>query len=352
MAQLRERDYRAILGFLDGLYGQTDIEAFSGWLLREAPNLVAGHHATWNEFAVTVPRARSLEHPRIPLRGLASKTAVFEGYLLEHPGIRRWLASGETGPFVLSDALGERALHRLGLYQHLYRRMDYEDQVALLLSPPRGEVAALALARDRRGFSERDREVMALIRPHLARVHANLRTLARARMRLEGMAGEDPALALLELGPGGEVRGGLDRAQRLLECYFPTKHRRAPDRLPATLARWLEHRPRAPLVIRRGERRLVVRFFAGAPEREEAARVLIEDHAAPEALSRLRAMGLTVRETRVLAELEKGLTNEDIAAALGISPATVKKHLENIYAKLGVGNRAAALSWLHRVTHG
>ena len=44
----------------------------------------------------------------------------------------------------------------------------------------------------------------------------------------------------------------------------------------------------------------------------------------------------------MLAWLSKGKSNRDIAQILGLSPRTVDKHLEQIYAKLGVENRTAA----------
>jgi len=47
-------------------------------------------------------------------------------------------------------------------------------------------------------------------------------------------------------------------------------------------------------------------------------------------------------EGEVLSWLSKGKTNRDIAQILGLSPRTVDKHLEQIYAKLGVENRTAA----------
>jgi DNA-binding NarL/FixJ family response regulator len=37
-----------------------------------------------------------------------------------------------------------------------------------------------------------------------------------------------------------------------------------------------------------------------------------------------------------------GLTNAEVAAALYIAPGTVRKHLDNIYAQLGVKSRTAA----------
>lgn len=52
--------------------------------------------------------------------------------------------------------------------------------------------------------------------------------------------------------------------------------------------------------------------------------------------------GLSNRETEILALLATGATNRDIARRLFISESTVKGHLVNLYAKLGVDNRTAA----------
>jgi DNA-binding CsgD family transcriptional regulator len=60
---------------------------------------------------------------------------------------------------------------------------------------------------------------------------------------------------------------------------------------------------------------------------------------------RLPRHGLTRREDEVLFWVGRGKTNADIAAILGIQPATVGKHLEHIYPKLGVENRTAAASF-------
>jgi DNA-binding CsgD family transcriptional regulator len=59
-----------------------------------------------------------------------------------------------------------------------------------------------------------------------------------------------------------------------------------------------------------------------------------------------RLGGLTAREREVLTLVGDGLRNAEIAEALWVSPATVRKHLENIYDKLGVHTRTAAAAHL------
>lgn len=60
---------------------------------------------------------------------------------------------------------------------------------------------------------------------------------------------------------------------------------------------------------------------------------------------------LTGREVEVSRLLARGKTNKEIGALLGISSRTVQSHVANIFDKLGVRNRAGAVSWLveHRV---
>jgi DNA-binding NarL/FixJ family response regulator len=56
----------------------------------------------------------------------------------------------------------------------------------------------------------------------------------------------------------------------------------------------------------------------------------------------LLSLGLTPRVAEVLLWVAQGKTNADIGAILGISESTVKKHLMEIFVKLGVETRSAA----------
>jgi len=61
--------------------------------------------------------------------------------------------------------------------------------------------------------------------------------------------------------------------------------------------------------------------------------------------------GLTTRESEILFWLARGKSNAEIAKILAIKPATVSKHLEHIYPKLGVENRTAAASFAFTGSH-
>ncbi|MGW3078339.1 response regulator [Kitasatospora sp. NPDC001132] len=58
--------------------------------------------------------------------------------------------------------------------------------------------------------------------------------------------------------------------------------------------------------------------------------------------------GLTVREAEVLALIAEGLSNAEIARRLFVSPATVKTHINNLFAKTAVRDRAQAVAYAFR----
>jgi len=120
--------------------------------------------------------------------------------------------------------------------------------------------------------------------------------------------------------------------------------------LPPPLDEWLRRQPRAttgsgdlgnpqrPFVVERHGKRLTVQVLS---DRHGLSLLLSERklRIEPEDLA---SLGLSQRETEVLAWLSGGKTNRDIADILGLSPITIKHCVERILAKLDVPTRAAA----------
>ena len=138
-------------------------------------------------------------------------------------------------------------------------------------------------------------------------------------------------------------------ARQLLADWFGDPQGEAPDAVQAWLRRVLAQ-PLPPgepprLAIERGARRLVFRLHQQAGDSEGGGDWLVvmrevSDARVIESMS--LAFKLTAREAEVLYWVVKGKINRDIGDILGASPATVKKHLERVFAKLGVETRTAA----------
>lgn len=58
--------------------------------------------------------------------------------------------------------------------------------------------------------------------------------------------------------------------------------------------------------------------------------------------------GLTTRETEVLVLIAEGMTNQEIAREMHVSTATVKTHINNLFAKTGIKDRAQAVRYAYR----
>lgn len=201
------------------------------------------------------------------------------------------------------------------------------------------------------------REVMARMGVHLRTArHARQGALERSQARYALDAFGYATITVRE--SDGRLMWQTPLARELLQRYCGTT---APDTPPAVL-QWLRRHlqdaraQREPprLTLDHGPRRLTFRLHQRVGDQDGADAIeapgeggdwLIvmqetSDASVLEAMG--QAFGLTAREAEVLYWVAKGKINRDIGDILGASPATVKKHLERIYAKLGVETRTAA----------
>jgi DNA-binding NarL/FixJ family response regulator len=176
----------------------------------------------------------------------------------------------------------------------------------------------------------------------LARMAVHMATARQARQARNALDAYGHATIAVRL-VGGHARlvWQTPLARRWLPAYFECPA----DTLPAPLFAWLLQaaagRDVRPLCTHRGPRQLVATLQGRTPD-DDWLLVLREVNDAATVEATMLAFGLTLRESEVLYWVAKGKTNRDIGDILGSSPATVKKHLERVYEKLGVETRTAA----------
>jgi DNA-binding NarL/FixJ family response regulator len=255
---------------------------------------------------------------------------------------------GDLSAYFISDFLSVRRFHQLELYQDIYRPLGVEDQLALGLSHE--SIVAIHLTRERRTFTERDREILELVRPHLRLSYTQACDNERMRALLQALesALEDRHTAVLQLDAHARVQHATTAASELLEAYFdiPPGDRHL---LPSKIREWLKHPSRSgspnELTVESRRGRLTMREQRGYLP---GWRILIleEQRPGPPGIEALRSLGLTTRQAQILRLLACGKRSRQVAAELGISPATVEKHLEHIYKRLGVSSLQQALARL------
>jgi DNA-binding CsgD family transcriptional regulator len=232
---LRSRDISAALGFIETAWALAGERAFNLETLAALQELIPCDLIGYNELDCT--------HPRIDYyvgddAGGGDEELFWQ---VVYPICRHQQAYADSATR-LSDVVSRRSFVRTRAYAEWFRPLGIEAELDAFIGRSRVRPRNFALGRMHGDFSDRDRAVLELVSPHLARIH-EMTALRRA---------------------------------------------------------------------------------AGASEPDELDR-------------------LTAREAEILELVAAGLTNAVIAERLWVSPATVKKHLENVYAKLGVANRAAAV---------
>lgn len=182
----------------------------------------------------------------------------------------------------------------------------------------------------------------------LARMNVHMQGARQARQTRNALDAFGYASIAVRAGDG-RLLWQTPLARELLQAYYGSSGPLAPQAVVDWLRRHLMlalqqvEPPRFTAQL--GARRLNFRLHQQIGQDEEGGDWLIvmrevSDAAVIEAMS--LAFKLTAREAEVLYWVAKGKINRDIADILGASPATVKKHLERILAKLGVETRTAA----------
>jgi DNA-binding NarL/FixJ family response regulator len=181
-------------------------------------------------------------------------------------------------------------------------------------------------------------ELLARIRVHLT--NARLANSARAALDASGRY-------LLATNAAGSVLWCTPQTAKLLGLAFVDFHGEG-YMLPFEVQEWLQRRARSEsasdqVALSSPTSAIKLQLsYVGQTAPDEILLRLMEGEFESDDFVLKRKLQLTQRESEVLMWIARGKSNRDIAEILDLSPRTVNKHLEQIYAKLGVENRASA----------
>lgn len=333
------RSTRRLLDALGRIAEFEDLDSFRNGISAAVKRLVACDIASYNEIDPGRGEALAVVDPEEAL--LDEAVEALGLYAEQNPLIAYEQRTGNGLAVKLSDFVSRRELHRLEIYDLAYRKLETEYQLAFALPATRGRIVGLALNRSRRDFSERDREILDLLRPHAAAAYRRLSESDHVRRALRAL--EDASVArsgviLVDSGLiGFASEGALWLAPEL-----------GSGLMPEGLREWaLSGDARSESFELRSIRGPVTaRYCAGRGPGGVDAIVLTVGAGPPRRLA--ADLGLSARQAEVLTMVARGMSNIEIANAMSLSQRTVEKHLQRIYRRLGVSNRTEAAARTRR----
>ncbi|HYC88535.1 MAG TPA: LuxR C-terminal-related transcriptional regulator [Thermoanaerobaculia bacterium] len=240
------------------------------------------------------------------VRNIGNDAGVYDAATLVYTvRFRRWQSTGERADFEAVDAWFRTGNLVDRLLQWDARRIaGFHCDTPLLLA------VRMLIEQER---YERGVEILDAILPDAVRT-------ARVAAQIENLI----VRALLE-ARRGRIDEAIDAMRQALDLAA----------VPRYVRPFLDDGPSVRPVLERAA--------SGAADRAFAGRVLASCETATRPAART-AEGLSERELEVLRLVASGASNQDAARKLFIAASTVKKHLENIYAKLAVGGRVEAIA--------
>ncbi len=345
MGQVTTRDAGKALELLAQLSAAaTGTQAFAQASVRAMASLVGADLTTLSVCTFAGGRRRVTTFPEGALS--LEDVECFDRHFFAHPLVCFHRQNQDGGTHRLSDSLAPAAFQRTSLYADYYRRIGIEHVVAVPLHVDAAVLVSMVLNRSGRDFNARELALLDAARAPLATLYHHARmadhaAAIEASLRAQISAG---AWHEVEVDGAGRIRRAGRQALRLLGVHSSV----GPGAmLPPDVVAWLrrlQDRPVAGAVLHRDGVDGSLALRAIPLVAHGIWQLLIADAApSPPVAASPGGVALTSRERDVLGWVRQGKSDLQVAAILGISVRTVQKHLERIYAKLGVESRLAAV---------
>lgn len=261
---------------------------------------------------------------------------IYNRYSTQNPVFVEVVLNKRPDPVVLTDHMTVEEFENTDIYKQFYCLVGAKYQMATALWVSTDFVATVIFWASEKDFSQRDRQMLSLASPHLVNAVRNAFVVDHLRSALEVKRS-----GIVAVDSSGEVRFISDFARAVIGKYFPDEPCSC-DSLPEPILRWLSGSSgstAASLRVSAGENDL----FISRVRNESLEQTILFEERRTICPKMLKIFDLTTREAEILFWISQGKSDPDIGAICRISHHTVSKHAQNIYRKLGVETRTAAM---------
>lgn len=342
MKRLTHSDWQILVSAIEKLHSDFNLQTLPERALSAASMVIAADSVTFTGFGSRGEYAGLLwDTGKISPEDME----IFAAHMYENPLVGAYVIERRPETLTVTDLIGREDYRKTTVYNEFYKRIGVESQLVAPLPISEELFMSCSVNTGRADFTERDRLLLTLFKPHL--VNAIRNSLAYGRLE---SALETEACGLISICSEGKPAFVSEFARQLLDKYFADEKREA-DSLPETVHNWIKNlhsgtkttepdSPPKPLRIENQTGELTVRCAYNSTTCE---RTLMLEEKKFNQTALFDSFGLTGREAEILFLMMRGKTDGGIAHLCGISLRTVHKHAENIYTKLGVETRTAAM---------
>ena len=343
------------------IYALHNLDTFGMDVLEIVTRLVPNDLPVFHSTQIRTRKISSTFLPNFPGFSPELERAA-DRYSQEHP-ITQHMPLTLNGAYKISDFVTEHQLHCLaGIYQQFLRPLNTEDQMFLFLLNPNplswvkllqadANLIGIALHRPQRNFTERERLILNLLRPHLFQAYTNLHKYQQLKQKFTQLQQSLDCLGTISLDCQLQIKSISTQVVIWLAIYFDPANHHHP--LPECLRSWIKYQidrlnqsadffnACVPLRIQRDRRELTVRLIV---EPNRSGYLLLLEEQVQSIFRSLSLLELSSRETEVLVLVMRGKNNQEIATQLNVNISTIRKHLEHIYSRWGVKSRTEAVA--------
>jgi len=341
---LPTEDWERINGALLRLYRETDNQRHSRLLLQIIHEFVPADNVALNLFEVVTREYKVISLPEAVTNDAEVKLVA--SLLHESPFPAYYVATGDAQWKMTTDFMTVEDFHATRLYRLALARLGANQQMCGMLALVETTAHALTINRSQGGFTEREREILNILHPHLVTSYINALAFSRSKDSLSQLK------TIVDTAPGAYGYFNQDfriawmqpKAQAWLLEFFPGE---------------IKNQDNIPLSIQN----LLAQSKAGCgtpehleiPNRHERLKAMLSTSPLGGWLLRLERNPLkpaprfcplprfSRRKNEVLQWMVEGKRNAEIANILHLSSRTVEKHVAEILVELDVENRATAI---------